>query len=69
MHETFCFWDFNDWKMELEKIGFRAKNNSRLMTNSWVIENRYKNRATLFDKDLNLLPYPPTNVLIFAEKI
>ena len=69
MHETFCFWDFDDWKSELEKIGFRIRNGSGLMTNPWVIENRYKNCAELFDKEMNPLPYPPTNVVIFAEKI
>jgi hypothetical protein len=69
MHETFCFWDFNDWKNELEKIGFRVKSDSRLITNPWIIENRFRNKAQLFDKNLDPLPYPPTNIVLFAEKL
>jgi hypothetical protein len=69
MHETFCFWNFNNWEEELEKKGFRLGSSSKTFTNNWLIENRYKESVKLLDSELNVLPYPPTNIILLAEKI
>ena len=69
MHETFCFWNFEDWKRELEKIGYRVSDNSEVITNEWVVKNRYENCSKIYDTDMNQLSFPPTNVIIVAEKI
>ncbi len=69
MHETFCFWSFNDWKQELEKCGFRIKPESKDYQNPWIAQNRWDNLIEVFDLNMNKLPNTPTNMLIVAEKI
>lgn len=78
MHEEFAYWSFSDWQRELEAIGFRLlqdrsrpEANSRSYVNPWIVENRYQGTARLFHHDgqaLQPLPFPPTNVVLFAEK-
>jgi len=73
MHETFCFWSFADWKMELEKVGFNLQGDSRVFTNEWVVSNRYEGKVMLYEMDesgrLVHIPYPPTNVVLYAQKV
>ena len=71
MHETFCFWSFTDWKEALEEVGFRLKPESKAYQNPWIVENRWHEKVKLFKQsDANKpIPYPPTNMLIVAEKI
>ena len=71
MHERFCFWNFADWSQAVEKAGFRVHPDSRAITSPWIVENRYRGKITLFadgPEDLQLLDYPPTNMLLIAEK-
>jgi len=37
--------------------------------NPWIIRNRYKDKFTIYDKNLNDIGFPPTNYLIAGEKI
>jgi SAM-dependent methyltransferase len=37
--------------------------------NPWIVSNRYKNKFTLYDKNLNDIGFPPTNYLIAGEKV
>lgn len=37
--------------------------------NPWIIQNRYRNQFSLYDKGLNDLGFPPTNYLIAGEKV
>lgn len=69
MHECFCFWNIKDWKEQLEAVGFELLDNSNAYTNPWIEKNRFEGKATLFDQELNLLPSPPTNVLLVAKKL
>jgi hypothetical protein len=77
MQETFCFWSFDDWAAAVEPAGFRVLPGSTAFVNPWIIENRYQGKAELFAKDddssatapaLRRLEYPPTNILLVAEK-
>lgn len=72
MHETFCFWDFNEWTSTLEQAGFKISTGSRAYTNEWIVENRLKGKVELFDMDADgLAPmnYPVTNMILLAEKV
>ena len=42
MHETFCFWDFDDWKRELQSVGFAIHPQSTAFTNTWIVDNRWR---------------------------
>ena len=72
MHETFCFWNFSDWKKELNKVGFQIGSESRTYRNPWIVRNRYEGKATLYkmkNRHLKFLDYPPTNLLLVGYKI
>jgi len=70
MHETFCFWDFNEWKEQLTSIGFRIAEPSQAYTNEWIVKNRLINKVSLFTDDAVRKPidYPVTNMLMLAVK-
>lgn len=71
MHETFCFWNFNEWKQNLEAAGFAVLPESNAYTNQWIVDNRLKGRVELFEKTdfgLRQLPFPVTNMILLAEK-
>jgi hypothetical protein len=72
MHETFCYWDINEWKNELEKQGFQIHPESHSYTNEWIVDNRFKGKVELFEKTQNnnykLMDYPVTNAIIVAQK-
>lgn len=68
MHETFCFWSFSRWKENLEGAGFSVSENSRAVTNEWIVNNRWLGKARILDESGNPLPWPPTNAILIAEK-
>ncbi len=69
MNEEFGFWSFSDWKRELEKIGFKIVEGSKPFHSKYIIEKMYKNKVALYkSKKLIPLEYPPTNMIIAAEK-
>jgi hypothetical protein len=69
MHETFCFWNFNEWKQNLELAGFSISPESKAYTNEWIVENRLKGKVELFEHiNLQRIPYPVTNMILLAEK-
>jgi SAM-dependent methyltransferase len=71
MHETFCFWDFDEWKHALERAGFAVQAGSRTFTNPWIVKNRYEGKVKLCRQEngtLAPLDYPVTTVLLVAEK-
>ncbi|MDB6110230.1 MAG: Methyltransferase type 12 [Pedosphaera sp.] len=75
MNEEFCFWDFSKWKKVLAEVGFQVFENpnqpsegSRVYTNSWIVEHRLAGHVGLKDLNGNNLPWPPTNMVLVAEK-
>lgn len=70
MHETFCFWDFEEWKAHLKAAGFAIAPASTAYTNNWIVNNRLAGSVTLFSNDetLQQLPYPVTNMIMIAGK-
>lgn len=71
MHETFCFWDFEEWKKNLSHAGFIIHPSSSAFRNEWITENRWKGKAELFEqiKD-SLIPfeYPVTTMILIGVK-
>ena len=79
MNEEFTFWDINEWKQELAKVGFAIVNDdsadpkySKAYANEWIVKNRYQPTATLWVKNesgkLVEFPYPVTNMVLVGEK-
>jgi hypothetical protein len=68
MHETFCFWDLNDWKKNLGDVGFTVAEGSRAYTNQWIVANRLKGKVELYDLDRSPIEYPVTNMIMVAGK-
>lgn len=71
MNEEFAFWSFTDWTRVLLEQGFVVKSASHVYTNNWIVENRWRGQVEMFrrsENDLVPLPYPPTTVVLVAEK-
>jgi hypothetical protein len=71
MHETFCFWDVNEWQSHMQQVGFAIHPSSSAFTNQWIVDNRWQGKAvlyTLVDGNLLPMPYPPTTMLLIAVK-
>ena len=75
MNEEFCFWSFDSWKRVLSQAGFLVLENpnepaagSRVYTNPWIVQHRYEGHVTLEDPNGSTLPWPPTNMVLVAEK-
>lgn len=72
MHETFCFWSFDDWKKHLEGAGLKVHPQSRAFVNPWVIKKRVQDKVKLFELqkgNLVEISYPVSNMILVAEKI
>jgi hypothetical protein len=75
MNEEFCFWSFSMWKTVLGAVGFRVIENtndaafgSRVYVNPWIAEHRYEGHASLLDLKGERIPWPPTNMVLVAER-
>lgn len=78
LNEEFTFFDFLEWKNFLSEHGFRIIENpneptlsSRVYTSEWIVENRLKGKTDLYEKEgksLTQIQYPPTNIVLVAEK-
>ena len=72
MHERFCFWSFAQWQQAVLDAGFRMAPASRAYVNPWIVENRYRGKAELFQRTpvgLQPLDYPVTNMVLAADRI
>ena len=72
MHESFSFWSFSQWKKVLEKIGFKIVEGSKSFQSQYIIDKMYKGKAILYKKvgkNIEKIDYPPTNMILAAEKI
>lgn len=76
MNEEFCFWSFSEWKRAVAQAGFSVLENpntpaalSRAYSNRWIVENRYAGKVEILHPEtLAPLPFPPTNLVLVAEK-
>ncbi len=75
MNEEFCFWSFTQWKQSLADAGFQILENpnqpahgSRVYSNPWIVQNRYEGHAKLSSPAGAPLPWPPTNMVLVAQK-
>jgi hypothetical protein len=67
MHEAFCYWGFGDWRVAVERAGFRVMPASHAFTNPWIVANRYEGKVRLL-RGGEAMPWPVTNMLLVAEK-
>lgn len=71
MHETFCFWDFEEWQTELRHAGFIIHTQSYATTNQWIVKNRWQQKVKLFtiqNHVLQPMPYPETHMILVGVK-
>jgi hypothetical protein len=71
MHETFCFWDFDEWSQQLGTAGFKIHPDSKAYTNDWIVQNRWLGKASIFSLQASqLVPidYPITSMLLVGIK-
>lgn len=72
MHETFCFWNYNDWKSALEEAGLRLDNLSTTWRNEWIVKNRLEGKVQLMRPCINdvplPIPFPVSHMLLMARK-
>lgn len=71
MHETFCFWDFEEWKAQLSAIGFSIHSSSHSFRNEWIVNNRWKGKAELYsmvENQLVQVDYPETTMILIGVK-
>ncbi len=71
MHETFCFWDFDEWKAQLTAAGFMIHPGSGVFTNQWIVENRWKGKVSLFEwksGGVSPITYPVTHMILVGVK-
>ena len=68
MHETFCFWDFEEWKSHLQEAGFEVRPKSNAYTNHWIVKNRLEGKVELFNDAGQRMDWPVTNMIMLAEK-
>jgi SAM-dependent methyltransferase len=71
MHETFCYWDFEEWQQHLQEAGFTIHPFSHAFSNEWIVKNRWEPVASLWvmKKDqLTALPFPVTHMVLVGLK-
>lgn len=69
MHERFCFLDLPAWSSLLTSTGFVVSDASRAFTNEWIVRHRWEDSVQLLDpKSGKSLPWPPTTILLIAQK-
>jgi hypothetical protein len=71
MHERFCFWSYGEWQEQLVHCGFHIHPLSRSYRNDWIVNHRFKGKATLYRQNglvLEEMDYPVTHMLLIAEK-
>lgn len=68
MHETFCFWDVEQWAAALRDAGFVVRA-AETYTNPWIVEHRWAGRVELRDADSGeVLAWPPTTMVLCGER-
>ena len=75
MNEEFCFWSFRRWREVLGELGFRvldanpaSPSRSHAYCNPWIVDHRYRGHVRLTDEAGRQLEFPPTNMVLVAEK-
>lgn len=69
MHETFCFWDFDEWKNTLEEVGFTVTPQSYAYTNTWIVKNRLEGKVVLCNEHFEPMAWPVTGMIMVARKV
>ncbi len=71
MHETFCFWDFDEWQTQLKNAGFSIHAGSKVFRNEWIVKNRWEQHARLFTLENDQLQpeeYPVTTMILIGVR-
>jgi SAM-dependent methyltransferase len=68
MHETFCFWDFDEWKQELMQVGFHVHTSSYAFRNEWIVTNRWVDKVKIFNAEFESIDFPVTSMILVGVK-
>lgn len=77
MHETFWYWDYNNWSQAVQNAWFVVHQDSYAFRNEWIVENRWKGKIAMYTSkqdvpqryiELENIDYPVTNMLLIADK-
>ena len=71
MHETFCYWDFDEWKQHLIEEGFSIHPASSVFRNEWIVKNRWEGKVALFEgeiENLAAIGFPVTTMILIGVK-
>ncbi|UYQ91378.1 transferase [Chitinophaga horti] len=68
MHETFCYWDFNEWQQQMTAAGFSIHPASKAFTNDWIAAHRWKGKVALFNADMEPMEWPVTTMFLMGVK-
>ncbi len=70
MHESFCHWSFDDWRIALGQAGFDVAPGSEAITNDWLVEHRFAPVATLRPAGAlaDSIAWPVTHALLVARR-
>ncbi len=68
MHETFCFWDIEQWAAALTDAGFTVRA-ADSYTNPWIVEHRWAGQVALSDAHSGAaIDWPPTTMILCGER-
>ncbi len=69
MHETFGFFNFNDWQEAARKAGFTVSSQSHTFANPWIVKNRWQGHVRFYSAaDLSEISYPATTMVLVGAK-
>jgi len=68
LHEEYGYFTQKEFEDILSGLGMRIIVSNPIY-NQWIVNNRYKGKFALYDKQMNDMGFPPTNYLIAAEKV
>jgi hypothetical protein len=72
MHETFCYWDFTEWKKAMTDAGFEIAPGSKTYRNEWIVKNRFAGKVKLYvseNGDLKEIDFPVTHMIMIGRKV
>lgn len=79
MHESFCFWGFEDWKAALVDAGLEVledpnhpERGSRAYCNPWRVQHHFGGKVAMHrvadGPEAPRMPFLPTNMVLIAQK-
>ena len=68
LREEYAFWPLHRFAAVVEQAGARVIH-AATIRNPWVVRNRFEGRARRMDERHRPLPWPPTNMVLVAQRL